>query len=484
MSNSWAMPCRPSVSMSSTRAAVGGQGEGQGGGDGGLAGPALAGDDVQPHGRTESEGLTRHQPRSSPARRAAAQPGCASVLAMTEPARRRWEYATIPLLIHNTKAILDSWGVDGWELVTVLPGPGGRRPARRLPQAAGMTAAHRRAGTPASPSSASGCRRSRRRSPPTCPPSAAARWSSPPGSCRSSTAACAAPARSAARSTPRPPPPTRRSARSTRSPPIDDLVGPGLDRADRARRRLRGQRGGLHRPAAGGQRRQRAARQDLRRGRPARPQRRRRGRAAAGRAGRGRAHRRAALMAAEPRQAATVLLLRDGAPGLEVYLLRRTKGMPFAGGMTAYPGGGVDERDGDTEIAWAGPSPGAVGGSIRLRRADGARAGLRRRPGDVRGGRRPAGRARPTTGQCRRPRRVRRRLGGAAAGAAAPASCRWPSCWPAAGWRCARTCCARSRTGSPRRWSRGATTPSSSPRRCRSARRRGTCPARPTRPSG
>jgi 8-oxo-dGTP pyrophosphatase MutT (NUDIX family) len=62
-------------------------------------------------------------------------------------------------------------------------------------------------------------------------------------------------------------------------------------------------------------------------------------------------------MAAEPRQAATVLLLRDGAPGLEVYLLRRTKGMPFAGGMTAYPGGGVDPRDGDTEIDWAGPSP-------------------------------------------------------------------------------------------------------------------------------
>ena len=57
------------------------------------------------------------------------------------------------------------------------------------------------------------------------------------------------------------------------------------------------------------------------------------------------------------RQAATVLLLRDGSAGLEVYLLRRTKGMPFAGGMSAYPGGGVDERDGDIEIGWAGPSP-------------------------------------------------------------------------------------------------------------------------------
>src|SRR3954471_15837227 len=61
------------------------------------------------------------------------------------------------------------------------------------------------------------------------------------------------------------------------------------------------------------------------------------------------------------RQAATVLLLRDGAAGLEVYLLRRTRGMPFAGGMTAYPGGGVDDRDGDLEIAWTGPSPGPWG---------------------------------------------------------------------------------------------------------------------------
>jgi 8-oxo-dGTP pyrophosphatase MutT (NUDIX family) len=62
-------------------------------------------------------------------------------------------------------------------------------------------------------------------------------------------------------------------------------------------------------------------------------------------------------MTAEPKQAATVLLLRDGVPALEVYLLRRTRGMPFAGGMTAYPGGGVDPRDGDVETAWAGPPP-------------------------------------------------------------------------------------------------------------------------------
>ena len=36
-----------------------------------------------------------------------------------------WEYATIPLLIHNTKAILDPWGAAGWELVQVVPGPAG-----------------------------------------------------------------------------------------------------------------------------------------------------------------------------------------------------------------------------------------------------------------------------------------------------------------------------------------------------------------------
>ena len=35
----------------------------------------------------------------------------------------KWEYATVPLLTHATKQILDTWGEDGWELVTVTPGP-------------------------------------------------------------------------------------------------------------------------------------------------------------------------------------------------------------------------------------------------------------------------------------------------------------------------------------------------------------------------
>ena len=43
---------------------------------------------------------------------------------MTSPSpRRTYEYSTVPLLTHATKAILDTWGEDGWELVQVVPGP-------------------------------------------------------------------------------------------------------------------------------------------------------------------------------------------------------------------------------------------------------------------------------------------------------------------------------------------------------------------------
>ncbi len=35
----------------------------------------------------------------------------------------KWEYATVPLLSHATKQILDNWGEDGWDLVSVIPGP-------------------------------------------------------------------------------------------------------------------------------------------------------------------------------------------------------------------------------------------------------------------------------------------------------------------------------------------------------------------------
>ncbi|MFI1186337.1 NUDIX hydrolase [Streptomyces californicus] len=90
------------------------------------------------------------------------------------------------------------------------------------------------------------------------------------------------------------------------------------------------------------------------------------------------------LTAATPRRAATVMLLRDagaesgaaggvnggaagggpggadvgtagGATGPLVHMLRRRTSMAFAGGAYAYPGGGVDPRDDDRLIGWAGP---------------------------------------------------------------------------------------------------------------------------------
>ncbi|GAA0459832.1 NUDIX hydrolase [Streptomyces sp. NPDC046215] len=56
-----------------------------------------------------------------------------------------------------------------------------------------------------------------------------------------------------------------------------------------------------------------------------------------------------------PRRAATVLLLRDGAGGPAVHMLRRRASMAFAGGAYAYPGGSVDPRD-ERDVPWAGPS--------------------------------------------------------------------------------------------------------------------------------
>jgi len=59
----------------------------------------------------------------------------------------------------------------------------------------------------------------------------------------------------------------------------------------------------------------------------------------------------------EPRDAATVVLLRPGGSGPEVYLLRRHTSMEFAAGMAVFPGGGVDRRDFDASVGWAGPPP-------------------------------------------------------------------------------------------------------------------------------
>ena len=81
------------------------------------------------------------------------------------------------------------------------------------------------------------------------------------------------------------------------------------------------------------------------------------------------------LSPAVPRDAATVILLRQ-APAVEVFMLRRTTALEFAPGACVFPGGAVDERDADPaigEMAWAGPAPAEFGDQMGVP-ADHARA--------------------------------------------------------------------------------------------------------------
>jgi 8-oxo-dGTP pyrophosphatase MutT (NUDIX family) len=63
------------------------------------------------------------------------------------------------------------------------------------------------------------------------------------------------------------------------------------------------------------------------------------------------------LSPAVPRDAATVILLRQAASGVEAFLLRRTAELEFAPGAYVFPGGSVDPRDADETIGWAGAAP-------------------------------------------------------------------------------------------------------------------------------
>ena len=80
---------------------------------------------------------------------------------------------------------------------------------------------------------------------------------------------------------------------------------------------------------------------------------------------RARAMSRGELEAPPTRDAATVALLRDGAAGPEVYLLRRVRAMAFAGGMHVFPGGSVDPADAHAAVAWSGPPPSAFAEAFR-----------------------------------------------------------------------------------------------------------------------
>jgi hypothetical protein len=50
------------------------------------------------------------------------RPSECTALGLYSEAMTKWEYVTVPLLVHATKQILDNWGQDGWELVQVVPG--------------------------------------------------------------------------------------------------------------------------------------------------------------------------------------------------------------------------------------------------------------------------------------------------------------------------------------------------------------------------
>jgi 8-oxo-dGTP pyrophosphatase MutT (NUDIX family) len=69
------------------------------------------------------------------------------------------------------------------------------------------------------------------------------------------------------------------------------------------------------------------------------------------------------LAPAVPRDAATVILLRQavdgraGVVGFEAFLLRRTAELEFAPGAYVFPGGSVDASDADPGLGWAGPAP-------------------------------------------------------------------------------------------------------------------------------
>jgi len=64
---------------------------------------------------------------------------------------------------------------------------------------------------------------------------------------------------------------------------------------------------------------------------------------------------------AVPRDAATVILIRQAGSGVEAFLLRRVAELEFAPGACVFPGGSVDPSDADSGIGWTGPAPAELG---------------------------------------------------------------------------------------------------------------------------
>ena len=88
---------------------------------------------------------------------------------------------------------------------------------------------------------------------------------------------------------------------------------------------------------------------------------------------------------ATPRQAATVILLREGDEALEVLLVQRNPAQRFMGGAWVFPGGAVDADEGEGDLAHRLAGVREVREEVerRARRSGGARAllaaGSRRR---------------------------------------------------------------------------------------------------------
>ncbi|NRQ49306.1 NUDIX hydrolase [Aeromicrobium stalagmiti] len=67
----------------------------------------------------------------------------------------------------------------------------------------------------------------------------------------------------------------------------------------------------------------------------------------------------------EPRDAATIVVVRDGDEGIEAYLMRRQTSMAFAAGMYVFPGGGLMASDIELETPWFGPGADEWGARFR-----------------------------------------------------------------------------------------------------------------------
>ncbi len=97
----------------------------------------------------------------------------------------------------------------------------------------------------------------------------------------------------------------------------------------------------------------------------------------------------------EPRLAATVLLVRDGAEGIEVFMQRRAATMAFAPRMVVFPGGRVDPDDLTADVHADLANAVAEGFGVDVRSARGVLAAAVREVEEESGVRLAAGDLRP-----------------------------------------------------------------------------------------